>query len=91
MPPTGHDGEVLADPGVRLRDGGVSHALLLPELLLGVAVAGRSSEEACVDAEEDDTDGFDAFAGDVACLHGDWLAGREQDDENGTGTGRIRV
>lgn len=74
VPPTGHDGDALAGPGVRVRDGGVSHALLLSEVFLGVVVAGRSSEEARVGADEDGADGFDSFEGDVdCCLHGDWL------------------
>lgn len=90
VPPTGHDGDAFADPGVRLRDGGVSRTLPLPALLLGAAVSGRSSE-ASVDAEEDDADGFDDFAGDVACLQGDWLEGQEEGDENGAGTGSKRV
>lgn len=96
MLPTGHDGDTFADPGVRLRDGGVSHALLLPELLLGVAVAGRSSEAACADAEEDDADGFDVFTGDAGWLQGDWLAdqegmGRDRNrDGNGIGLGVAR-
>ena len=77
VPPTGHDGDAFADPGVRFRDEGVSPALLLLELLLGVAVVGRSSEEACADAEEDGADGWDVFAGDVSCQQGDWLAGQE--------------
>lgn len=92
LPPTGHDDDAFGEPGGRLWDGGVSHALLPPELLLCVAVVDRSADEACVDAEEDDADadGFDASAGDVACLPGDWLPGQERRprDRNRGGTGQ---
>jgi len=64
LAPTRQDGDPLADPGVRLRDDGVSPAsLLLPECLLEVGVAGCSSEASCVDAREGDAGGFESFGG----------------------------
>lgn len=76
LPPTLHDDDAaLVDPGVWSRDGGVSSESLLPECLLGVAVDARSSEAACVDAEEDIADGFESSEGGVVCPQGDWMVG----------------
>lgn len=80
MPATRHDDDAVVDPGVWLRDGGVSPESPLLGYLLGVAADVRfSDEKSCVDAEEDITDGFDSFEGGSVCLQGDWLVGSAND------------
>lgn len=74
--PARHDDDDFGvDPGVWLRDGGVSVGLqVVLELLLGVAVACRSSSGAAtrVGEDEDGSDGFRRFGGGVASLEVDW-------------------
>lgn len=86
-----------------MRDGGVSaESLVVLELLLGVAVACRSSSDAASGGGEgeDGSDGFERFGGGVASSEGDWqflVAHRREGGWHGFpvqdlyGSGRVRV